>query len=408
MKIAIVGAGLTGLVAGYRLSQNGHEVTIFEKSNDIGGLMGGFKVGKTSLEKAYHHIFSTDSYIIDLAKELGVFDSLKWHEEKTAIYSNGKIYPFMGAIDLLKFKPLDFVSKVRLGLVKIWLQKDNNWQKYEYELAYVWMKKWCGESAYNIIWEPLLRGKFHDKYKEVSMAWLWARIHTRGNSAKLGYFEGGFRIIADNLVENIKKNGGEIKLSYELSVTSDELKKYDKVLFTGPSKEIDYLGAICVVFTSKQSLSKYYWHNINDSQSPFLALIQHTNMVDKKEYGGKHVYYLGTYVPNDGEMMNKSETQIKREFFDYLKTIFPKFDEKLIDENWVFKFKNAQHIVTRNYKVPQSNPSGPAAAGPPPLDRRGKNKIYVANFAQIYPEDRGTNFAVREGEMIANLISKNV
>jgi len=392
MKIAIIGAGLTGLVAGYRLSQKGHRVTIFEKSDDIGGLMGGFKIADTSLEKAYHHIFSTDNYIIDLAKELGVFDKLSWHEEKTAIYSEGEIYPFMGAIDLLKFKPLDLFSKIRLGLVKIWLQKDNDWQKYENVLAYQWMKKWCGEKTYKVIWEPLLRGKFHDKYKQVSMAWLWARIHTRGNSAKLGYFEGGFRIIADELAKKITDNRGQIKVNTEIDINKIK-KDFDKILYTGPSKEIDYLGAVCVVFTSKQSLSKYYWHNINDSQSPFLAFIQHTNLIDKANYGGKHVYYLGTYVPNDGELMKKSDEKIKQEFFDYLKKIFPKFEKKLIEENWVFKFKNAQHIVKTNYQLPISNI---------------QKNIYVSNFAQIYPEDRGTNFAVREGEKVAQLIMSSV
>jgi protoporphyrinogen oxidase len=295
----------------------------------------------------------------------------------------------MGAIDLLKFKPLDIISKIRLGMVKIWLQKDNNWHKYENQLAYLWMKKWCGEKAYKIIWEPLLRGKFHDKYKEVSMAWLWARIHTRGNSSKLGYFEGGFRIIADKLVEKIKENGGEIKLSYELSVTSDELKKFDKILYTGPSKDVDYLGAVCVIFTSKQSLSKYYWHNINDSQSPFLAMIQHTNMIDKNNYGGKHVYYLGTYVPHDHKYFSQNDKEIYKEFFDYLKVVFPKFSEKEIDKSFVFKFKNAQHIVTKNYKTPNF---------------KLQKNIYQSNFAQIYPEDRGTNFAVREGEKVARLI----
>ncbi len=393
MNIAIVGAGMTGLVAGYRLSQKGHGVTIFEKSNDIGGLMGGFKIGKTSLEKAYHHIFSTDNYIIDLAKELNLFNKISWHEEKTALFYEGVVYPFMGIIDLLKFKPLDFISKVRLGLVKIWLQKDNNWQKYENELAYLWMKKWCGEKAYKVIWEPLLRGKFHEKYKEVSMAWLWARIHTRGNSSKLGYFEGGFRIMADALAKRIKDKRGEIKLNFNVQTSNFKTEEFDKVLYTGASKEIDYLGAICVIFTSKQSLSKFYWHNINDNKSPFLAFIQHTNLIDKKQYGGKHVYYMGTYIPNEGGLMDKSDDQIKKQFFDYLKNIFPKFDEKKIEENWVFKFKNAQHIVTKNYKTPIRQMA----------DKLQKN-IYQSNFAQIYPEDRGTNFAVREGNKIAKVI----
>ena len=131
-----------------------------------------------------------------------------------------------------------------------------------------------------------------------------------------------------------------------------------------------------------------------------MAFIQHTNLIDKSNYGGKHVYYLGTYVPNDGELMKKSDEKIKSEFFDYLKKIFPKFDEKLIDEKWVFRFKNAQHIVKTNYQVPKHfNPSKS------PFDKGDlQNKIYVANFAQIYPEDRGTNFAVREGEKVAKMI----
>lgn len=399
MKIAIIGAGLTGLVAGYRLSQKGHRVTIFEKGNDIGGLMGGFKIGNTSLEKAYHHIFQSDNYIIDLVKELGLLEKLKWYDESMAIVYHGEKYKFVTPIDLFKFKPLNIVDKLRLGLVMVWLKKDNNWKKYESQLAYQWMKKWCGEKAYRVIWEPLLRGKFHDKYREVSMAWLWARIHTRGNSGKLGYFEGGFRIMADELAKRIKENNGVIKLGQNIipsrllrrKTPRNDVGGYDKIIYTGPSKEIDYLGAVCVVFTSNQSLSKFYWHNINDTKSPFVAFIQHTNLIDKKTYDNKHVYYMGTYVPNEGELMKKDDKQIKREFFDYLKKIFPKFSEKEIEENWVFKFKNAQHVVSTKYKVPST--------------KLGKN-VYQSNFAQIYPEDRGTNFAVREGNKVAELISK--
>jgi hypothetical protein len=150
-------------------------------------------------------------------------------------------------------------------------------------------------------------------------------------------------------------------------------------------------------------LSEYYWHNINTA-SPLSSFYQHTNLIDKSNYGGKHIYYMGTYVPNEGELMKKSDEKIKEEFFDYLKKIFPKFDIQQIDKDWVFKFKNAQHIVTLNYKIPQSNPSV-RLGGHLPLTGRGKSNIYVANFAQIYPEDRGTNFAVREGEKIAKIIT---
>jgi protoporphyrinogen oxidase len=394
MKIAIIGAGLTGLTAGYRLSRDGWKVTIFEKGDDVGGLAGGFKIGEISLEKAYHHIFRTDTEIIKLADELGLKDKLVWEESSIGLYHDKKIYPFMGAIDLLNFKPLDLVSKFRLGLVKIWLEKDNNWEKYKSIPAYEWMQKWCGVKAYQVIWEPLLIGKFGDRYKDISMAWLWARIHIRANSKdndgkeRLGYFVGGFRIVADELVKRIKANGGEIKLRTEVNFGKIE-KDFDAVLYTGAVKNIDYLAAINVVFTSKQSLSQYYWHNINDVKSPFLAFIQHTNLIDKKIYGGMNVYYLGTYLPNDDKLMEAEDEKIKRLYFDYLKKIKPEFDEKLVEDSWVYKFKNAQHIVTTDYQIPPSKLS---------------EKVYQSNFAQIFPEDRGTNFAVREGEKVAKLI----
>jgi protoporphyrinogen oxidase len=392
MKIAIIGAGLTGLVSGYRLSQNSHKVTIFEKGNDIGGLTGGFEIYKTSLEKAYHHIFKTDNYIIDLIKELVLQSRLKWYPESTAVYYDRQMYPFMGAMDLLNFKPLDLISKIRLGLVKIWLEKDNDWKKYSSVTADEWMKKWCGQKAYEVIWEPLLRGKFHQYYDKVSMAWLWARIHTRANSEELGYLEGGFQQIADELAKRIKDNGGEIILNSEVKET-DLAKKYNKIISTIPEKKVDYLGFVNVVFTSDQNLSKYYWHNINDKESPFLAFIQHTNLVDKNNYENTNVYYLGTYVPQDHRFLKMSEKEIYQEFFEYLKKIVPKFEEKEIIQKFVFKFRNAQQVVTTNYVVPPTKIS---------------EELYRVNFAQIYPEDRGINYAVRDGAKVAFLILRDL
>ena len=391
-KILVVGGGITGLVAAYRLLQKKYQVTLVEKNESLGGLLGSFKINNTYLEKTYHHIFKTDKEIIALIKELGLEKKLKWHESKTALFYEGTIYPFAGAIDLLKFKPLNLIDKLRLGLVKIYLEKENNWQKFEDVLAYKWMKKWCGSNAYKVVWEPLLKGKFNNRYRDVSMAWMWARIHTRANSSEdgkelLGYMQGGFQLIIDELEKRIKKMGGIIKKNCELRITNPpagragyELQKYDKVISTAPLDKVDYLGAVTMVFTSKQNLSPYYWHNINDLNSPFLAFIQHSNLMGKKNYG-TNVYYLGTY--------GDSEQNVEG-WFKYLKNIFPEFEEKLVDRKWIFRFKHAQHIVDTNYQLLIKNYESK------------NNKIIYANFAQIYPEDRGVNFAVREGERAAN------
>lgn len=419
-KILVVGGGITGLVAAYRLLQKNYQVTLVEKSDSLGGLLGGFKINNVNLEKAYHHIFKNDKEILALIKELGLEKKLKWYESKTALYYEGKMYPFGGALDLLKFKPLNLIDKLRLGLVKIYLEKENNWQKFENILAFEWMKKWCGDRAYRVVWEPLLKGKFNNRYQDISMAWMWARIHTRANSSEkgreyLGYMDGGFQLIIDELEKRIKELGGKIELNTNLpprelgtSLEEGRLKSFDRVISTAPLSNVDYLGAVTVVFKSKQSLSPYYWHNINDIKSPFLALIQHTNLVGKENYGGKNIYYLGTYLPQNHKYFTCKDNLIEKDFFGYLKKIFSEFNEKEIEEKFVFKFKDAQHIVIKNYKE-KINPSRPQSSPNPFFDKTGRknyleNKIIQANFAMIYPEDRGINYAVREGEKAAALI----
>jgi protoporphyrinogen oxidase len=394
-KFAIIGGGITGLVAGYRLLQKGYGVTIFEKEKELGGLLGSFKIEGKSLEKAYHHIFKTDKYIIGLIEELGLSSKLKWFDGSTAIYFDKKIWLFNGAMDLLRFKPLGMVDKIRLGLVKIFLEKEKKWQKFENVLAYQWMEKWCGKRAYKIVWEPLLKGKFADKYKDVSMAWLWARIHVRtgsseGGREKLGYLIGGFEQITKELKRRINKMRGEVKLNSEVD-EKKLLKDFDEVISCASLPEIDYLGEITAVFSSTQNLSPYYWHNINDIKSPFVAFVQHTNLVPTKNYSGKEIYYLGTYLPQKHRYFSIDDKNIWQEFFDYLKTIFPYFDEKQISEKHIFKFKTAQHIVTRNYQYQMLNV------------KKNQNIINV-NFANIYPEDRGINFAVREGERVSKMV----
>lgn len=397
-KVMIIGGGLTGLTAAYVLSKKDISVEIFEKESDLGGLLSSFKINNTYLEKTYHHIFRTDTSIIKLIDELGLADRMKWHESSIGLYYDGHLYPFVTPRDLFKFKPLGLLDKFRMGLVAVYLQKDSHWKKYLKIPAYKWMKRWCGKRAYQVVWKPLLVGKFGDKYKSVSMAWLWARIHTRAGSKdgdgkeRLGYLDGGFGLIVDKLREEIIKNGGIIKTN--TTVDESELKNiandYDAIISTSPSKNIDYLGAVNVVFTSKQNLSQYYWHNINNIGSPFLAFIQHTNLVDKKRYGGNYVYYMGAYVSHDHMFFTESDEKIYTVFFDYLKNLFPEFDKSKIIKKFLFRFKSAQHVVNTGYSVPNV--------------KLGK-KIYQANFSQIFPEDRGTNYAVREGIKIASLVA---
>ena len=428
-KILIVGGGYTGLTAALRLSADKNfSVTLVEGSSELGGLAGGFQIQGTSLEKAYHHLFLTDTSVLDLVKELGLSEKLIWCDSSVGIFRDKKIHPFKTPGDLLKFSPCNFFGRLRTGFAALYLKHQKNWRGFTRVTAHDWMTRACGASAMASIWTPLLKGKFDKHFDKVSMAWFWARIHTRANSRsggggeKLGYFKGGFNVITVALEKKLRANGVQIlprtlveKITDErTAVINGETVSFDYCLFTGPSpafakllpaqdslndyaaklRSIEYLAAACLIFTSDQSLGDFYWVNVNEPDAPFLVFIQHTNLVGPKTYGGKNVYYIGAYLAPDGKTFALSDDELAKQWFAYLPKMFPHFDAKRVEEKFVFRFRSAQHIVDTAYeeKIPDFKTPLPG--------------VYLSNFSQIFPEDRGTNFAVRDGEKIAKLIQR--
>lgn len=430
-KILIVGGGITGLTAALRLAADKNlAVTLVESSDQLGGLAGGFPLGGTSLEKTYHHLFLTDTAILDLVKELGLQDKLMWCDSSVGIFRDGKVHAFKTPLDLLRFAPCSFLGRLRTGFAALYLKHQKNWRGFTRQTAHAWMTRACGASAMAAIWTPLLRGKFERHYDRVSMAWFWARIHTRANSRsggggeKLGYFRGGFNVITAALETELRRRGVTIRTGAAVAqisadrtaVVNGATEKFDACVFTGPSpafakllpevpalrdyaaqlRSIEYLGAVCLIFTSDQDLGEYYWVNVNAPDAAFLVFINHTRLVGREAYGGKHVYYIGAYLPPDGEMYSLPDAELTRRWFGYLPKMFPEFDPQRVAEKHIFRFRAAQHIVDTDYEA-----KIPAYATPLP-------GVFLANFSQIFPEDRGTNFAVREGEKIAALVSREL
>ena len=426
-KILIVGGGLTGLTAALRLSADkACSVTLVENAPQLGGLAAGFPLGGTSLEKTYHHLFLTDTSILDLVKELGLQEKLIWCESSVAVFRDGKIHSFKTPMDLLRFAPCSLPGRLRTGFTALYLKHRKNWRGFIRQTAQDWMTRACGRSAMAAIWTPLLKGKFGPHYDSVSMAWFWTRIHTRANSRsggeKLGYFRGGFNVVINALENEIRQRGVKIQTGAGVerisgdhtAVVNGETVPFDICIFTGSStafakllpardslndykaklRSIGYLGAACLVFSSDQSLGDFYWVNVNEPDAPFLVFIQHTRLVEKENYGGKQVYYIGAYLPPEGKVFSLSDAELAKLWFGYLKKMYPAFDAARISERHVFRFRAAQHIVDTGYeeKIPDYQTPLPG--------------VFLSNFSQIFPEDRGTNFAVREGEKIAALVRR--
>lgn len=434
MKIGIIGAGAAGLAAAYELLKKGHSVKVYEAAPFVGGQASTFDVGGGRLERGYHHLFKSDTYMADLIDELGLGDKLAWIESKVGFYHEGTIYNFVTPLDLLKFKPLSFINRIRLGLVTLYLQKTSNWKKFEGITAREWIIKWAGRQAYDVVWGPLLRGKFGASADEISMAWLWGKIYLRVASRdkslqkeKLGYPMGSFGEVFETLTERIKEIGGEVYLSTPVTRVvvdgnratglavkdaSGEAKTedFDLIISTTPSyifprlvpelpesyketlERIRYHAAILVVMVLKKPLSHIYWMNISGYKTPFLAVIEHTNFIDKSFYGDKHLVYLSNYLGKESPMYSMSREELMAEYLPHLKRLNPEFEESWIEKYYYHREEAAQPIVTTNYgeKIP---------AHRTPIDG-----LYLANTTQIYPEDRGTNYSIRLGHRIAKLV----
>jgi protoporphyrinogen oxidase len=438
LKVGIIGAGAAGLAAAYELALAGVEVTVYEKASFVGGQASTFDVGSTPLERGYHHLFTSDSDIISLMSEIGMSDRMEWHESKVGIFYDGKIYKFVTPIDLLKFTPLSIIDRIRLGLVTVILKMIKDWKSLENVTTDEWIKTWAGRRVYEVVWGPLLRGKFGDRhYSEIGMPWFWGKIHTRfasrgKNMAKelLGYPKGSFGEIFETLTKKIQLMGGTVKLSTAVNkiiveegtavgllVESDSgeesTKNFDAILSTTPSfvfpklvpkmpqeyedrlKMVNYMSAVLIILILDRPLTNVYWLNVADRSIPFVGLIEHTNMIDPSLYGGKHIVYLSNYLNVDHPLYQMDHKQLLAEYLPHLKKINPNFDESWIEKTHYHKVGAAQPIIGTNYSQRIPSHITPFKG------------LYLANTTQIYPEDRGTNYSVRMGRQVAKLLLRH-
>ncbi len=425
MKIAIIGAGYGGMAAAYDLRKAGHAVTIFESAEYVGGLASGFKEPHWdwSVEKFYHHWFQTDSEMLGLTRELGLEDKVRFPRPFTVMLYKNKWYPFDSILKALLFPGLGFgLDKIRFGFVGLFLRLTDNWRALEKVTADEWMMKWAGKKVYEQMWKPLLIGKFGPYYKDVNMAWMWARIKAR--TTRLGTFEGGFQKFADLFAEKLRAAGVEIRLGARvesikreqagLSVRSEKgVESFDKVLVTtspnlmaklSPDLPENYLkgllelksmGAVVMTLALKQPLSRegYYWFNVpKDEGYPFLALVEHTNFVPKENFGGDRIVYAGDYLELGHEYFSMSDEQLLERFIPAFQKFNPEFTRDWVKKVWVFKTNYAQ-------PVPLVNHSKNIPAIETPIEG-----LYFASMSQVYPWDRGTNFAVEIGRRAARMI----
>jgi protoporphyrinogen oxidase len=427
MNIAIIGAGIGGMAAAYDLVRAGHSVTIYEASDQVGGLAAGFKDAQWdwTVEKFYHHWFATDRHMLGLIDELGWRDQVLFPRPYTVMYYKGKFYPFDSIPRAILFPGLGWgINKARFGLVGLFLKLTNNWHRLEKVTVNAWMRQWAGDTVYELMWEPLMVGKFGERYaRQVNMAWMWARLKAR--TTRLGTFKGGFQAFSVRFADTLRRLGVVIYLSASVARISPnpdggltlETKigplEYDQCLVTtspalltrlAPSLPPDYLkgllelksmGAVVMVLALKHQLSEegYYWYNIPKSAGyPFLALVEHTNFLSPEYFGGDHIVYCGDYLEPGHEYFSLSQEELLARFLPVLPRFNPKFSPDWVRKTWLFRTPYAQPVplVDHSRNIPPIQTPIP--------------DLYFASMSQVYPWDRGTNFAVEIGRRAARLM----
>ncbi len=431
--VVIMGAGFCGLAAGFELSQRGIRVTILERDAEIGGLAGSFRVKDERLEKFYHHWFTNDQHILQLVKELGTQQQVLFRPAKTGMYFANDFFKLSTPFDLLRFTPLSVIDRLRLGFLALRARRVLGWHDLEDLSAAEWLTRMGGKKVYDIVWEPLLRGKFGDVAPEISAVWFWNKLKLRGGSRgkkgeeQLAYYRGGFAALAEQLTTRIVQTGGQVRTQSPVNAlvvkggrisgveTNGEYLAADAVIATpalplvadllaphvAPTyvthlRRIRYLANVCLVLELDRKLSDTYWLNVNDPHFPFVGVIEHTNFEPVSTYAGRHIVYLSKYLPVTDPFYALADNQLLDTILPALQRMFPAFQRNWILDFHVWRARYAQPIVERRYSSLIPRHETPVAG------------LFISTMAQIYPEDRGTNYAIREGRKVGDLVAQCV
>jgi protoporphyrinogen oxidase len=434
--VGIIGGGVAGLTAAYRLLQSGHRVRLFEAGPQLGGLVRTFEIAGEPIECFYHHVFTTDTATVRLIEEMGLGDRLLWRPSTVGIFYEDRIYPFVTPLDLLRFSAVGLIDRLRLGAMGLYLRRKKDGSQYENVTAKDWIRRFAGRRNLDVVWGPLLRGKFGDLGDELVMTWLWNKIHLRfasrgaGLSQRevLGYLLGSFGAWIEALIERVRGLGGELeagrpvqgivqdggRIGLKVGGDTAETVMFDAVVCTVANKifrrlvpdfpqdyaskleGVPYQDALCLLMTLNHPLSDRYWLNINDRSIPFLAVVEQTNLIDRERYGDQHVVYVSNYLDKESPLLQMSERELFELYLPHLKRLNPQFDESWVNERWLFHGPDAQPVFTVG------------AGSRIPDHRTPVTGLYLANMSQIYPQDRGQNYSILLGEDIAEIVASDL
>ena len=435
MKIAILGGGIMGLSAGYYLARGGAEVEVFEASPALGGLAGAMYLPDgTAVDRFYHTILPRDDNVRQLCSELGIDEALRFQPTRTAFFYRGRLHSMNNIVEFLRFPPLGWIDRFRLGLTVIAAQMVRDWRRLEGISVERWLVRVGGRKAFQNIWRPLLRSKFDGTlFDDVPATWVWSRL-VRMKSARrgatqqegAGHLVGGHATLVNALAQKIRESGGTIHTCspVEEIVIEDgavagvrlgrDVRSFDAVLATVQTpvferlipladagyreflRKTDYLGVVCPLLVLDRPLTGYWTVNITDDSIPFTGVIETTAYIDPKYVGGHHLVYLPKYTAPGSEWQVRSDEEIKAVWLQHLRRMFPGFDTASVRYFVVHRerYVDPLHGLDSTSLIP---------AVKTPI--RG---LFLATTSQIYPALTNAESVTRHAQETAAAVFENI
>ncbi|MGI9038009.1 MAG: NAD(P)/FAD-dependent oxidoreductase [Gemmatimonadota bacterium] len=412
---AVVGGGIAGLTAAYRLARAGVRVTLFEAADTFGGLGTYFEHEGHDFDKFYHVILPTDEHLLRLAGELGLADDVYWKETSLGFLYDRRIYPLAGPLDLLRFDPVPFSDRIRLGLTAIWAAHVARPGPLDDITVESWLRRLSGQRAFSRLWQPLLEAKFGDAYHDIPALWYWAAFNREKGTKKevKGYIRGGYRAFAEGLIAAARENGADLRTGTPVHqvqlrdegvavVADGEELAFDKVVFCTPFAavpeladpatlrprladlplDLDHQGVINVVVMLGRSLTPHYWVPVVECGVPFRGIVETTRVLEPGDAHDRHLVYLLNYVHRSSDEFARTDEDLIEDYVAGMRSLFPDLETSDILSTHIFRTPFVEPIWTPGYsrRVP------PAELVP--------SRVFLATTAQVYPEVTSWNTSI--------------
>lgn len=402
------------MAAAHFLTELGANVTLFESSDQFGGLGTFFPYGHGYLERFYHCMLPGDTALLELLRFLEIEDRVYWRQAEFGFMIEGKLYGLNTALELLRFSALPMLDRLRIGLTAVYASTVSS-KGLDDITSEVWLSKLCGRRAFDLFWKPLLQAKFGDRFHDVPALWFWTRFNREKGTRKevKGYIRGGYKFLTDTLVASLRRRGAELLLDttvQSLDLTEDELpvlkvhgkpRVFDRTVVTTPlfflhriagqgglrkwmenvDSTIDAQGVVNVVLLLRRGLTRFYWVAAIDGDVPFQGIVESSVLLRPEDTGGYHLVYLMNYVHRSHPLFKRTDRDIIDEYLGGLKRMFAGFRDSDVVDSFVFRAPFVEPLYTTGYLTRR------------PPHELVPGRVYLATSAQVYPQVTSWNGA---------------